>query len=61
MGRGEGREGVSVGGTKEWRREGSWYRGIGWGIGGQMVKREGREGVSVEGTKEWRREVGIGE
>ena len=56
MGRGEGREGVSLGGTKEWRREGSWYRETGWGIGGQAGRREGREGVSVEGRKEWRRE-----
>ena len=42
VGRGEGREGVSVGGTKEWRREGSWYRGIWWGIGGQVGGGEGR-------------------
>ena len=27
MGSGEGRWGVSVGGTKQWRREESWYRG----------------------------------
>ena len=56
MGGGEGRYGVSVGGTKEWRTEGSWYRRTGWGIGGQVGKGEGSEGGS-----KCRRHIGIEE
>ena len=59
-GRREGREGVSVGGTKEWR-ERSCYRGTWWGIGGQVGGGEGREGVSVAQRNGGGRKVGIGE
>ena len=53
---GEGREGVTGGCTKEWRRAGSWYRGAGWGIQGQVGRGEGREGVSIGGTTDCKRE-----